>query len=1053
MTNTEMQNTFTPYLEHIKFGIGIQKELNLIQKQIKNEKISFAPDSVEVLRSFDLPSGNKVYSKRYVRCEFGHLLVPKHEFRCLSQKQYTRQYVAKEVIRFAAACINGRRNGTIHFGIKPFPDGSGQIIGIPSKSKCLNHLNEEIAQSIKMCFSKNAFTAFRCVRPVQIIPVEDDRVVIEVDVVPFSKYIDRKIILINFPPKGAQYKQFFTYDLTPDCQILPIAPSKVPEVEEMYIKVLQERERLEEENDKSENNEMRLRKQLVKMLTGGNKYITDEFIPIIVSGNISKSPKEAEIRQKLDIERAFASSKLILDFDNSVKLREKVEGDKKLYTVQTAEDLIVNNDISHTISTWVYCNGNEELSEQKKERMSIDNWLESRSDGVKNVLDCMKKLIPKTRAKVIFLLYQTNLTERDPIYEVARMAFVSAFRNQCIVIAETEDVVKELKQELSATVGPRIANFFHTGLDWSAISLIMNSVCRMNPDVVCKLPHCEGHFVEMTKKERDELGFTDIEIMSGEECIDEESKMTDQERKQKRNDEQHRFYRGGIVSPWNFYYKTHVGERDQFERHRSEIDDKLTGNKGEALFEIHEIEHHPGAGGSTLGKHLLWHYSQFKNTPEKAYRCCSIKSSSITEDTVHEIEKFRSFKEGDSPKPFIVLADNKSEDSIVLLKTKLHELAYKTGCPGKLFCLILIINRMPITYDEAEGKLLLKHKLSSREQNWFEDKYHEMESSDIVDVKTLIAFYVMRKSFDPLYMQTTVENIMHGVSKKERTVLKCLALVSSYESDHPVPENVFDYMMNEELDMDLIIGQPWGIAHSLPELRFIARSRNQSWNMHMSDAMDLLITKKEDCDFFNSGVCLISQLLARTVLDFIKQNEGSTMESIVESLLDLVDTQRKETNPMSKRFVKIVCSLFKTRQLLESERGDIKEKFSDLILDLECPEKDETINDSRQRVLRVVQRCFEITEDAMVGQQLARFNIHIKRFDAAEEAITSSLEKKPKSSYLLDTYGQIFKSKMEYLLEKHLQSDAKISNTDAAEIIDLAFRAIDKFKQGQDIAV
>ena len=38
-----------------------------------------------------------------------------------------------------------------------------------------------------------------------------------------------------------------------------------------------------------------------------------------------------------------------------------------------------------------------------------------------------------------------------------------------------------------------------------------------------------------------------------------------------------------------------------------------------------------------------------------------------------------------------------------------------------------------------------------------------------------------------------------------------------------------------------------------------------------------------------------------------------------------------------------------------------------------------------------MQHCFDMTEDAMVGQQLARFNIHIKDFEAAEVTIKKSI--------------------------------------------------------------
>jgi hypothetical protein len=63
-------------------------------------------------------------------------------------------------------------------------------------------------------------------------------------------HIGPKLLSIDFPPKGFQHSHCFVYDIKPDCQILPIAPSKLQQVEEMYSKILKERVVMEEENDR-----------------------------------------------------------------------------------------------------------------------------------------------------------------------------------------------------------------------------------------------------------------------------------------------------------------------------------------------------------------------------------------------------------------------------------------------------------------------------------------------------------------------------------------------------------------------------------------------------------------------------------------------------------------------------------------------------------------------------------------------------------------------------------------------------------------------------------
>jgi hypothetical protein len=54
------------------------------------------------------------------------------------------------------------------------------------------------------------------------------------------------------------------------------------------------------------------------------------------------------------------------------------------------------------------------------------------------------------------------------------------------------------------TIGAKkIEKSFHTDLSWDQISNVMNSVSRRNPDVVYKLPRYDGHYAEMTNRERE----------------------------------------------------------------------------------------------------------------------------------------------------------------------------------------------------------------------------------------------------------------------------------------------------------------------------------------------------------------------------------------------------------------------------------------------------------------------------------------------------------------------------------------------------------------------
>lgn len=225
---------------------------------------------------------------------------------------------------------------------------------------------------------------------------------IEVDVVPFSIYLTTALLKVAFPPKGNQIEQYYIYSLKPEIGILPVSDDKSKAVEEVYKEALYERRKLEDYNDHTIDRSSLLVKQLQKMLTGGKNYVTDAYVPIIVTGKVSGSSNEFDIRTEIEaMSMAFTSSILVLDCDDSVQLRKRIENGKRIFHVKMAENLLTDSEISHSSSTWLYVNGNKELS---KGAMIIESWMDNRAEGVRKALENAKERIPKSRAKVIFII-------------------------------------------------------------------------------------------------------------------------------------------------------------------------------------------------------------------------------------------------------------------------------------------------------------------------------------------------------------------------------------------------------------------------------------------------------------------------------------------------------------------------------------------------------------------------------------------------------------------------------------------------------------------------
>ena len=87
------------------------------------------PDLAQVLRAFDKPDDGLVYQNGSIMnvpvAEPGNLIKPLHRL-CLLDlaKKKNLLRFGIETMQFACACLNDRRNGTLHFGINSV-EGSG----------------------------------------------------------------------------------------------------------------------------------------------------------------------------------------------------------------------------------------------------------------------------------------------------------------------------------------------------------------------------------------------------------------------------------------------------------------------------------------------------------------------------------------------------------------------------------------------------------------------------------------------------------------------------------------------------------------------------------------------------------------------------------------------------------------------------------------------------------------------------------------------------------------------------------------------------------------
>lgn len=114
-----------------------------------------------------------------------------------------------------------------------------------------------------------------------------------------------------------------------------------------------------------------------------------------------------------------------------------------------------------------------------------------------------------------------------------------------------------------------------------------------------------------------------IHILSSKQCENKKFK-TKHERSSFALEKEKQFYKGNKVEWFNFFFQDQVLKRHCFDRLKNTINSilqasHLAGRQKKVISTV-IISHEPGAGGSTLARHLLWEF-------RSQYRCATVKKN------------------------------------------------------------------------------------------------------------------------------------------------------------------------------------------------------------------------------------------------------------------------------------------------------------------------------------------------------------------------------------------------------------------------------------------
>ncbi|XP_071949915.1 sterile alpha motif domain-containing protein 9-like [Antedon mediterranea] len=727
--------------------------------------------------------------------------------------------------------------------------------------------------------------------------------------------------------------------------------------------------------------------------------------------------------------------KAVFDFDaNSNKsgicksMRSKQE--VNLYGITDIAKVTSPSEINYAeVPTWVFCNGRSDIDVSQMDRMS---WIEKRSQAMDKAVEFFSNtcIIRQDSGLVIFILLPNNI---EVLSEAFRKFYTDFGIHRIIFICEQRQVFDQWckqvrrychqeKLEERLVVVP-----FHIFND---IILRMQGV-NLKSDYM--LPTVNGKRCNLLEKDKSK--WVDLSVIAYNECDNTDMNKEHPDFETFCKDTELNFYRGEKLSFWNFKFD-HVCQRDvkysMVEAIENEIKQPTQPVKtlGQAVFHWFHLFHQPGAGGSTVVKHILWEFRQ-------RYRC--ILLNKITDQTEAQILDMWNYGERDYNGkrvclPLVIVSDNIFYDDLTAMVVSLE---YSTKhIPGRT-CIILNCKRYMSKGDIKEDKygnkekaFFLEHSLSDKEKKWFQAKHDQLErrmkSDDDKDFKPdrLLAFMVMKEDFQSEYVEHTVGRVLDDLKEQhpqEFELVRFCSLFSKFERDSAIPIPCCDEFI--------------GFAFS------VKKGRECPWEHNISDGCSLLMST---VNINELGAVQGLKIVHPIVADFILRVDANSV-SLSSLVTHFLKSKLLTAKSYSRKYLAAQTHDLLIKRNQTGFLSFVKQPFSALILAIKDVDK--------EYACYVLIEGFHILQDPMIAQQVARYySMIIEDHSKALEYIEIAIGMRGNNSFLLDTKGQIYKNELiKAFYNKYVVKNELLGIDDSCKLLQLAFNGIDTFHKSQEI--
>ncbi|KFQ36396.1 Sterile alpha motif domain-containing protein 9-like, partial [Merops nubicus] len=930
------------------------------------------------------------------------LITPCHEYKSfataaeLNRNQLQSKF-ASEVIRFASACMNIRTNGTIHFGVMDSIEDKGwrhgQIIGVKVKER--EHYVDAL-DYIEKCFCENLQEiARRCIHPPVFVEViskdsQEQRFVVEVDIEPTSSLVKDRVFEVSLPKYNENHNKVI---VTKDRALYQRLGAKSEPVERSklitFLHTLKDRDAQRERAELSSAEvhtdiPQNLGRKLSVLLNDGKSYMDDSLRYILVTNRCEKENLNyINFLMHLNIFCVF-------DFDED----SNVSGLYSKYKEHHATRSYFLQDFSNESKTgnppyqkhlclfdqtsWIFCNGRSDFRGDEKP-CDENTWIRTKKKYLKKaVTRICDEILPKGSFIVLFLLLSPV---QKPLVDTFQEFYTEMNGTEYIVcIAESREHYG--KWANLAQVSCSIETLEQCSIVGMKLSHVDATIQRMLPSTAQPrhLPVSTRGLCTLPSLEEEKL--FSLEILCVDQCDD--IKLDFLTEKEIQEIEQN-FYRGRKIIWENFWLadKRRCGEiieREACKDASKLLDDLLRGSGLNYSVAKLKIFHHPGSGGSTIARQVLW-------KRRKDLRCAIIKASYSPATVCEHALAFRDYEEKEISHclPVLLLIEDYDEDYLEELRTELMDAVTtrKVSSPRPYFILMCCRrSNDPERLCKASplDTVAVTHKLTDSEKSLFKTKLEKLKQKDIKP-EFILTFVLMCEEFNETYVRDFVGHILQDIDRSSRDtyLMRYVALLNCY-----VP-NSYVSLSHCEAFLGLRVYTE-------------RKSRVYDFKSHLSEQARMIFIELRESTTYISSVQIIHCLVAKEILQQLSVNETQS-----QLAMTLLQEKTLFDNRFGRdEFIKFIRDLFIRRD--KRSRGDSTDTLFSPFIEHVCKAE------GCEKAITVLKAAYELLgKDPFFAQQLARLHYNNEKFKDAEHWAGVAKLQLPNDSYILDTEGQVYR--------------------------------------------